>query len=273
MTRAGLIALAVFLIAAGIILSLKPATQQRLAAALQASVAPVFTLGSNAKDKVTAYTTGVKKLEELERENADMKKENRRLQEAGLLLSGLEEENAKLRVALDFKQRSKFRLVPARVIARESGTWWHSLLIDRGEADGIVSDMPVLTDAGVVGKTTTVSARSATVLLIADENCKVAVTIEGAKEQGILSGARASENQELIIRFLPKSAEIKAGQKVHSSGVTGGVFPAGLLVGEVLEEPKASTLDAQVRVKPAVQLSQLENVFVIVPGKEAVVER
>ncbi|MBS0658361.1 MAG: rod shape-determining protein MreC [Verrucomicrobia bacterium] len=265
MNRLGVIALAIFLIGTGIVLSLPPATQKRLAAAVQNVVAPLFKAGSDAKNRVEAYATGVKTLAELEKENALLKGENQRLSESAQLLRGLEEENAKLRAALDFKQRSKFRLVPARVIARESATWWTQILIDRGEQDGIEPDMPVLTEAGVVGKTTTVAKRSAAVLLIADENCKVAVSIEGAKEQGILSGARTSTSQspELTIRFLPKTVEMKPGNKVYSSGVSGGVFPSGLLIGTVLESPKARELDAQVRVAPAVDLARLDNVFVI----------
>lgn len=265
MNRTGIFALALFLLAAGVVLSLPPATQKRLAEAVQRSVAPIFSWGSSAKNRVEAYTAGVKSLAELEKENATLKSENQRLSEAAQLLRGLEEENSKLRAALDFKQRSKFHLVPARVIARESATWWAQVLIDRGSQDGIEPDMPVLTEAGVVGKTTTVAKRSAAVLLIADENCKVAVSIEGAKEQGILSGARTSTSQspELAIRFLPKNAEINPGKKVYSSGVSGGVFPSGLLIGTVLESPKARELDAQVRVAPAVDLARLEGVFVI----------
>ncbi len=270
MTRVGFIALAVFLIAAGIVLSLSPRTQQRLASAMQATIAPLFSTGSRVKNKVEAYTTGVKSLAELEAENVKLQAEAKQLREAAQFLRGLEEENATLRRALDFKQRSKYKLVPARVIARESGSWWSQILIDRGEDDGIEADMPVLTEVGVVGKTTIVSKRSAYVLLLADENCKVAATIEGARDQGILSGARISTSQapELLIRFLPKSAEAKPGQKVYTSGVSGGVFPSGILIGTVVEEPKTRELDAQVRVSPAVDLARLENLFVIVPGKE-----
>lgn len=265
MNRLGVIALAIFLVAAGVVLSLSPVKQQRLASAVQGAIAPIFSAGSSAKNRVEAYATGVKTLAELEKENASLKSENQRLSEAAQLLRGLEEENAKLRAALDFKQRSKFRLVPARVIARESATWWTQVLIDRGELDGIEPDMPVLTEAGVVGKTTTVAKRSAAVLLLADENCKVAVSVEGGKEQGILSGARTSTSQspELSIRFLPKTAEMKPGAKVFSSGVSGGVFPSGLLIGTVIEAPKARELDAQVRVAPAVDLARLDSVFVI----------
>jgi rod shape-determining protein MreC len=270
MTRAGLIALAVFIIAVGLLFSLNPRTQQRLSAAVLQAIAPVFSTGSSVKTRVQAYTTGVKSLAELEEENKRLKTDNNELRVTNQMLRDLGEENANLRRALTFKQRANFKLVPCRVIARESSTWWSQVQIDRGEADGVESDMPVLTEAGLVGKTTTVSPHTAYVLLIADENCKVAVTIEGTREQGILSGSRVSTavQPDLLIRFLPKSVDAKPGQKVYSSGVSGGVFPSGLVLGSVAEEPRVRELDAQVRVTPAVDMSRLENLFVVIPNRE-----
>ena len=64
MTRAGLIALAVFIIATGLLFSLSPRTQQRLSAAVLQAISPVFSTGSSVKTRVVAYTTGVKSLAE-----------------------------------------------------------------------------------------------------------------------------------------------------------------------------------------------------------------
>ena len=73
MTRAGLIALAVFIIATGLLFSLNPRTQQRLSAAVLQAVAPIFSTGSSVKTRVQAYTTGVKSLGELEDDNKRLK--------------------------------------------------------------------------------------------------------------------------------------------------------------------------------------------------------
>jgi rod shape-determining protein MreC len=136
--------------------------------------------------------------------------------------------------------------------------------IDRGEQDGLDSDMPVVTDIGLVGKTTTVASNTAYVLLIIDENCKVAANVEGTREQGILSGERTSSGvqPDLVLSFLSKSAELHAGQKVFSSGVSGGVFPSGLLLGSI-RQFQVRALDGRAQVVPAVDFSKLENVFVV----------
>ena len=127
--------------------------------------------------------------------------------------------------------------------------------------------MAVLTEDGLVGKTTTVARNAATVLLISDENCRVAANIEGTRDQGIVSGERASgSGMPLIgIRFLSKMANLKPGQKVYSSGV-GGVYPSGILIGGV-KEFKVKELEGYASVAPAVDLTNLEDVFVVLGKK------
>ena len=104
----------------------------------------------------------------------------------------MEHEVNRLRHALSYKERSVFKLVPAVVVARDSSTWWRTITINRGTEDGVESDMPVATDEGLVGKTTTVGGNISVVLLISDENCKVACSVEGTREQGIVSGQRVN---------------------------------------------------------------------------------
>ena len=127
--------------------------------------------------------------------------------------------------------------------------------------------MPVVTDEGLVGKTTTVAADIAIVLLISDENCRVAATVEGTKEQGIVSGERVSSSVTplLDLNFLTKQANLEPGRKAYTSGV-GGVFPPGLLIG-LVQSFRARELDGQARLAPAVDLSHLEDVFVVTGNK------
>jgi rod shape-determining protein MreC len=118
-----------------------------------------------------------------------------------------------------------------------------------------------------VGKTTTVSANISVVLLVSDENCRVAATIEGTREQGIVSGERVAGGLTplLNLNFLSKQAALKPGQKTYTSGV-GGVFPSGLLIG-VIKTFRVRELDGQAQLTPGVDLSHLEDVFVVTGRK------
>ena len=122
----------------------------------------------------------------------------------------------------------------------------------------------MLTEEGLVGKTTVVSDHSATVVLISDEACRVAATVEGTKEQGIVKGERASSGSSpsIGLNFLSKQANLKSGSNIYTSGA-GGVFPSEAVISEV-KQFESRTLDGHASVVPAVDLTTLEDVFVVV---------
>ena len=182
-------------------------------------------------------------------------------------LRDVEHEVNRLRHALNYRERAVFKLVPAEVVTRDSSTWWHTVTINRGKEDGIEPDMPVVTDEGLIGKTTTVSRAISIVLLVSDENCRVAANVEGTREQGIVTGERVSGTVTplLELNFLSKQANLQPGQKVYTSGV-GGVFPPGLLLGTA-KSFRVRELDGQAQLIPVVDLSKLEDVFVVTGRK------
>ena len=230
-------------------------------------IAPFLTTGSGLEKQITSVRSGLKSLQDLEAENNSLRVENRSLRATNQALRDVEHEVNRLRHALNYRERAAFKLVPAEVVTRDSSTWWRTVTINRGKEDGIEPDMPVVTDEGLVGKTTTVSRAISIVLLVSDENCRVAANVEGTREQGIVTGERVigTVTPLLELSFLSKQANLQPGQKVYTSGV-GGVFPPGLLVGTV-KSFRVRELDGQAQLSPAVDLSKLEDVFVVTGRK------
>jgi rod shape-determining protein MreC len=230
-------------------------------------VSPVAKTGSVVQEGLGAMGQGLKTLDQLEADNRRLITENMELRAANQIFRDLEAENNRLRSALDYRERSLFRLVAARVISRDASTWWNTIKINRGFEDGVEAECTVITDTGIVGKTTTVSKNEAIVLLITDENCKIGAYVEGSREKGIVNGLRVQNAQdpELHMNFLSKSANLQPGQKIYSQGV-GAVFPSGLLVGTV-KSFRQRELDGQAVLTPAVDFSTLSDAFVIVGEK------
>jgi rod shape-determining protein MreC len=267
MSRTSIVALVIFVAIIGYFLSFGAEGTRKVQAGFYQLISPFLTSGSGLEKQITSVRTGLKTLEELERDNNALRVENRSLRATNEALRDVEQEVNRLRKALEYRQRSDFKLVPAEVIARDSSTWWRTVTINRGKDDGLDSDMPVLTDEGLVGKTTTVSKNISVVLLISDENCRVAASVEGSREQGIVTGERVAGalTPMLELNFLTKQADLKPGQKAFTSGV-GGVFPSGLLLGTV-RSFRARELDGQAKLAPAVDLSHLQDVFVVIGRK------
>src|SRR5881275_2448146 len=267
MSRSSIIALLVFGALLGYFLSFGPDTTRKLQAEIYQLFAPFLNSGSGLQKQITSVSGKLKSLEDLEKENGSLRVENRSLKATNQALRDVEHEVNRLRHALNYRERSVFKLVPAEVITRDSSTWWRTVTINRGKEDRIENDMPVVTDEGLVGKTTTVSANITIVLLVSDENCRVAANVEGTREQGIVTGERVTGGVAplLNLNFLSKQANLQPAQKAYTSGV-GGVFPPGLLIGAV-KEFRVRELDGQAQLTPAVDLTKLEDVFVVVGRK------
>ena len=263
MSRTNIIALLIFGAVLAYFLSFGPDMTQKFKAGVYQLLGPFLTSGSGLKKQITSVRSGLKSLDQLEHENAALQVENRELRATNQGLRDVEHEVNRLRHALNYRERSVFKLIAAEIIARDSSTWWRTVTINRGRRDGLETDMPVVTDEGLIGKTTTVSDAISIVLLVSDESCRVAASIEGSREQGIVSGERVTTGMTpvLNLNFLSKQADLKPSQKVYTSGV-GGVFPSGLLIG-VVKSFRVRELDGQAQLTPAVDLSHLEDVFVV----------
>lgn len=249
--------------------TISPSAVQSMHSGFMSLMSPFLRTGSAVQENLGSVGRRLQTLDELEVENKKLSVENRELRAENNLLTELEEENSRLRMALDFRERSSFKLMPARIISRDSTTWWNTIRINRGFEDGVEADMPVVTDLGIVGKTTTVSKNEAIVVLITDETCRIAAKVEGTREQGIITGLRIQETAAeglLQMNFLSKSAKLVPAQQVLTAGVAQGSFPPGLVIGRI-KEFRLRALDGQAIVEPAVNLATLEDVFVLVGKK------
>lgn len=264
-----LLAVIVVLVAV-VFMLLSTGAAKGLQSGLLSLMAPFLKTGSAVQQGLGAMGKGFKSLDELEADNRRLETENKELRATNQILRDMETENNRLRSALDYRERSLFRLAPAQIFSRDASSWWNTVLINRGFEDGIDDGlgsgvpMTVITDKGLVGKVMNVQKNTATVLLITDENCRVGAYVEGSRSKGIVSGMRVQEggNPELQMNFLDKNANLQPGQKVYTQGVE-AVFPPGLLIGTV-KSFETRELDGQAIITPEVDFATLADVFVIV---------
>lgn len=194
-------------------------------------------------------------------QNLALREESAQLKNKLVELEELRQENDRLKKLFNFKHDSNFTLIVSQVIGRDSVNWLASLIIDKGKENGVQNGMCVITDAGLVGKIVEVGSFYSKVMLINDPNSSVSSLIQRSREQGITSGTVTGE---LRLHFLPVNSDVKVGDLAITSGL-GGVYPKGLVVGKVTEVgEEADGLSKSCLLVPAVKLSRLEEVLIMV---------
>ncbi len=165
----------------------------------------------------------------------------------------------RLQRLLGFKEQFIAKTLPAQVIGSSGSDMSRVVYIDKGEGDGVMQDMAVITADGVVGKILRVFPTSSQVLLINDPSSGVGAILEKSRLQGVIKG---TANGELVLEKMMSDERVEPGDQLQTSGGD-QIFPKGLPIGTVKSVSPGRDVFLKIRVKPAAQLNQLEEVLVI----------
>jgi rod shape-determining protein MreC len=192
-------------------------------------------------------------------ENRQLKEQIEHMRLEQVRLGQDAEQARRLQALLAFKEQFISQTMPAQVIGSSGSEQSRSVYIDKGEKDGIKSDMAVITADGVVGKVLHVYRSTSLVLLISDQSSGVGAILEKSRLQGILRGTPAGE---VTLEKVMSDETVLPGEVVLTSGGD-RIFPKGLPIGTVTRAVPGSELFLNIRVKPAANLSKLEEVLVV----------
>jgi len=170
----------------------------------------------------------------------------------------------RLQTLLAFKEQFISHTVAAQVIGSSGSDLSRIIYIDKGEKAGIQRDMAVMTSDGIVGKVLLAYPSVAQVLLINDQSSGVGALLEKTRLQGVLRGAA---NGEVMLERVMSDEQVLPGETVLTSGGD-QIFPKGLPVGTVMKVGNGRDLFLNIRIKPAADLSKLEEVLVLVEKQE-----
>jgi rod shape-determining protein MreC len=152
------------------------------------------------------------------------------------------------------------RAVVADVIGRDPTNWYQSVLINRGQRDGVKVDMGVAVQDGVVGRVIKVMPKTAVVLLLSDRNSVVPGVIQRGRDEGLIEGAGG---KQLRMKYVSTLAAAQVGDLVITSGLAGS-FPKDLRIGTVVAiERMPDAISEQLVLTPSVNLDRLEEVLVL----------
>jgi rod shape-determining protein MreC len=184
-----------------------------------------------AGDFIEGISVSRKRLDTLETQNEELRARLAELEEA-------RQENERLRALVDFAEERKLAKLGARVIRRPVSIWEGVIVVDRGSNDGVLPGMPVIAAQGLVGQVADVSANNATVRLLTDQQSGVASMIQSTRATGVVRGSLSGV---LSLDFVDRAQLPQVGDVVITSGL-GGVYPTGIVVGDVMTVPLAELL-------------------------------
>jgi rod shape-determining protein MreC len=210
---------------------------------------------------VSDFLAGIFNASALKKETEGLRLENQQLVSQIAVLSGLAKENEVLRQALDLDLAKESGLILARTVSKDISQ--DAILINKGERDGLVQGMAVITGQKVLlGRVGSVYDKFAQVILISDQDSSFGAKILG-KDIDVL--AKGKGNGGLSLDLIPKDKEVLEDDLVVSS-VLGGVYPQDLIVGQVIRVKKTDVDTFQsAEIKLAFEIKNLDYLFVLTP--------
>ena len=170
------------------------------------------------------------------------------------------------------QQYDEFEKTGARIIARDSGNWYHSFVVNKGSNDGIEMDMNVIAGTGLVGRVTEVGPDWAKVLSIIADNSNVSATLLSTEEHLIVSGDLESYSQGSIrfSQLIDRDSAVIEGDKIVTSNISDKYLP-GILIGYIKSiDVDSNNLTKSGEVTPAVDFGRLDEVLIILDKKQTV---
>lgn len=188
--------------------------------------------------------------EQMQRTNAEIRKENEQLKEQ-----------------LDFVKSLEQKNYPAQIISRDTDKLYASLTIDKGSAHGIGKNMPVIAyqngNVALVGKVMEVGRFTSSIMPIYSIDCTVSARIQNTRDLGLLSGF--GDDTKLSLKYIKKRVmdTLNYGDVIVTSGENGN-YMRNIPIGSI-SEIRVIEYDSslEIDVAPLIDFERLETVIVV----------
>ncbi len=195
-------------------------------------------------------------------QNTELRRELRQMQAWKEAALQLEQENARLLDLNNVRLDPRLTYITGVVLADSGSPFRQSVLLNVGARDGIVEGWATMDGIGLVGRISGVAQNTSRVIMVTDASSRIPAVIQPSGQRAIVAGDNSAAPP---IDFLENPDLVRPGDRVVTSG-DGGVFPAGLLLGQVAADP-----GGRLRVRLAADYERLEFLRVLRHyGNEAV---
>jgi rod shape-determining protein MreC len=202
----------------------------------------------------------------LKEANRKLVEENARLH--NLLLTNFDTPDSSIKVVVDTNfvdtlgKTRKFLWLPAKVVNNSTNEEANYMTLHRGSKQGVIKDMAVVAPEGIVGRVIFTSENYSRVMSLLNRYSKVSAMLKRSRFAGIVDWDGKLAN-ELVFHNVPKSLEIKRGDSVVTSNLSGN-FPEGLMIGTVDRVLKTQSSNFySLRIKTSVNFFNVQYVYLV----------
>ena len=209
-------------------------------------------------------------VQKLQAENKELREKIDKLSNERTEYLRLKRENEDLRKVFDLKdQLAESDFIGANIIARDGGNLFNIFLTDKGSANGIDYNLPVITSKGLVGKVVSAQPFSSKIISVIEDGSSVSAIVAKSGDYVVVKGDIKLEKEGLCkLEYIPADLDLIQGDVIETSGI-GGIYPKGITIGTVKEiRAGESDLDRYAIIQPAADLKTLNQV-VILRNKDA----
>ncbi|MEL7097233.1 MAG: rod shape-determining protein MreC [Pseudomonadota bacterium] len=222
---------------------------ERFRAAVTDSIVPNFDWAMAPVNGTVQLIRNAQSYRALAEQNEELRRELRRMRAWKEAAVQLRQENARLLDLNNVRLDPRLTHVTGVVLADSGSPFRQSVLINVGAKDGVVDGWATMDGIGVVGRVSGVAANTSRVILLTDASSRIPGVVQPSGQRVIIAGDNTAAPP---VDFLENRDLVRPGDQVFSSG-DGGVFPAGLLIGTVAEDP-----GGRLRIRLAADYERLE---------------
>lgn len=226
--------------------------------------APFRTGFTKLSEAISDFSDNITEGNNLSIKNSELQAEINRLHEELADYEKISAENEFYKNYLEIKDNNPdFKFASATLISRDKEDPYGGFVINKGSANGISENDPVITNAGLVGYITEVGLTTSKVSTILSPDVTLGALDNRTRDSGIVSGSLShAQNGNTKFFNLSRSCSVAIGDYVVSSGE--GIFPEGLLIGTIqsIGSDEYNT-SIYASVKPFVDIGEIRDVMVI----------
>lgn len=226
------------------------------------AIVPKFEWASAPATRVVRMFDDYQSYERIYQQNQELRRELQQMKAWKEAAIQLEQQNAKLLDLNNVRLDADLTYITGVVMADSGTQFRQSVIVNVGARDGVMNGWAAMDGLGLVGRISGVGENTSRVILLTDTSSRIPVIIQPSGQTALIVGDNTAAPP---IDFLDAPTHVRPGDRVVTSG-DGGVFPAGLLAGQVALDP-----GGRMRIRLAADYERLEFLRVLRDyGREAI---